>query len=184
MIDGMDAAPPPATPSGAESRRPVAFTVQVERSRRRRTTYAGQMVGDVLKVVVPTWMSNAEIDAAVAAMTEHFRRKQSTERFDLPQRAASLARRYGLPTAADVRWGGEMSSRWGSCTPGTGVIRLSTRLAAFPDWVVDYVIVHELAHLAVPDHSAAFWQLVRRYGKAERATGFLIAKSAEATDWL
>ena len=142
------------------------------------------MIGGVLKVTVPSWMSATEIDAAVETMTEHFRRKQSTERFDLPARAASLSRRYGLPIPTDIRWGGEMSSRWGSCTPSTGVVRLSTRLATFPDWVVDYVIVHELAHLEVANHSAGFWRLVRRYPKTERATGFLIAKSAEATDWL
>jgi predicted metal-dependent hydrolase len=75
-----------------------------------------------------------------------------------------------------------MASRWGSCTPATGDIRLSDRLARFPTWVLDYVIVHELAHLVVPDHSADFWKLVARYPKAERARGYLIAKSGDATD--
>ena len=75
-----------------------------------------------------------------------------------------------------------MLSRWGSCTPGTGTIRISTRIAKFPDWVVDYVLVHELAHLEVADHSEAFWKVVRRYPKAERAIGYLIAKSGSDDD--
>jgi predicted metal-dependent hydrolase len=60
--------------------------------------------------------------------------------------------------------------------------RLSSALAPFPDWVVDYVIVHELAHLDVPAHNAAFWTLVHRYPRTERAIGYLTAKGGEVDD--
>jgi predicted metal-dependent hydrolase len=53
------------------------------------------------------------------------------------------------------------------------VIRLSSRLQALPGWVVDYVLVHELAHLLEPGHGPAFHRLVERYPRAERAEGFL-----------
>ena len=58
-------------------------------------------------------------------------------------------------------------------------MRLSSALARFPDWVVDYVIVHELAHLEQPNHTPEFWRLVERYPKAERARGYLLAKGGE-----
>jgi predicted metal-dependent hydrolase len=58
-------------------------------------------------------------------------------------------------------------------------IRLSQAVADYPPWVRDYVIVHELAHLVVPDHSDRFWALVNRYPLTERARGFLIAKGDE-----
>jgi glycosidase len=100
-------------------------------------------------------------------------------RFDL---ATTLARRYQLPRPRDIRWADDMVTRWGSCTTTTGHIRISTRLAAFPDWVIDYVIVHELAHLEVAGHGPDFWRLAHRYPKAERAIGYLIAKAADGDD--
>ena len=68
--------------------------------------------------------------------------------------------------------------RWGSCTPADGTIRISARLASEPGWVLDYVIVHELAHLVVAGHNRRFWALVRRYPRSERARGWLMARAA------
>ncbi|HAN34913.1 MAG: M48 family metallopeptidase [Actinobacteria bacterium] len=124
-------------------------------------------------------MSSAETEMWTEKMAASFRRKMSAERIDLAARATTLARRYQLARARDIRWADDMVSRWGSCTTTTGHIRISTRLAAFPDWVIDYVIVHELAHLEVAGHGPDFWQLANRYPKAERAIGYLIAKAGE-----
>jgi predicted metal-dependent hydrolase len=49
-----------------------------------------------------------------------------------------------------------------------------------PAWVIDYVLLHELAHLVVPSHNSAFWALVARYPKTERARGYLEGVSAAA----
>lgn len=155
------------------------FAVVVERSARRKRTVGAQMVGDVLRITVPSWMSRAEEDHWVDVMTGRFRRKMSTDRIDLHERMLALSRRHDLPRPREIKWSDDMQSRWGSCTPGTGVIRISSRLAKFPDWVIDYVIVHELAHLEVGDHSSAFWKIVHRYPRAERAIGYLIAKSGD-----
>ena len=158
------------------------FAVVVERSAKRRRTVGAQLHGDLLKIVVPSWMSRAEEDHWVDVMTGRFRRKLSTDRIDLADRALTLARRHDLPRPREIRWSDDMLSRWGSCTPGTATIRISSRLAKFPDWVLDYVLVHELAHLEIGDHSDAFWRIVHRYPRAERAIGYLMAKSGDEHD--
>jgi hypothetical protein len=112
-------------------------------------------------------------------MTARYKRKQATDRIDLTDRAKTLARRYDLSFPKEIRWVDDMTTRWGSCTPSTSTIRMSSRLGKFPDWVIDYVIVHELAHLQHADHSARFWKVVNRYPKTERAIGYLIAKSGD-----
>ncbi len=158
----------------------LPFSVEVTRSPRRRRTVGGQMSGNVLNVSVPSWMSKADADRAVADMVQRFARRWSTDGIDLPGRARRLAQRHGLPRPSDIAWSDAMRSRWGSCTPKTGVVRISSRLAPYPSWVLDYVIVHELAHILAPEHSPRFWRLVEAYPFAERARGYLIAKSGDA----
>ncbi len=161
---------------------PQSFRVEVTRSTKRRKTVGAHLVGGVLRIALPSWMSKAEEAHWVAEMTGRFQRKMSADRLRLGERAATLARRYDLPGPGSIRWADDMRSRWGSCTPSEGSIRISTRLAAFPDWVVDYVVVHELAHLEVVGHNDEFWRLVYRYPKAERAIGYLIAKSGDGDE--
>ena len=79
-----------------------------------------------------------------------------------------------------MRWVTNQSARWGSCTPGDRTIRLSDRLQQMPGWVVDYVLVHELAHLLESGHTPEFWAWVDRYPRAEKAKGYLEGYSAAA----
>jgi len=79
-----------------------------------------------------------------------------------------------------VRWVPPMRTRWASCTPAEGTIRVSDRLRDVPAWVLDYVLVHELAHLRVAAHNKEFWALCARYPKTERAIGYLEGLSAAA----
>jgi predicted metal-dependent hydrolase len=161
-----------------------AVEVEVRRSGRRTRTVTAFRERDRIVVVIPQRMSRADersfVDAMVAKVLAREARL-TPPRGDaaLRKRAADLAGRYLVPAVgdpplpADVRWVTNQQRRWGSCTPATGVIRLSDRLQAVPAWVVDYVMVHELAHLVEPAHSAAFWRLVGRYPEAERAKGYL-----------
>ncbi|MDA3038651.1 MAG: M48 family metallopeptidase [Actinomycetota bacterium] len=153
--------------------------VRVVRSTKRRKTAEAHLRDGVLEVRIPARFTKAQEREMVAYFRQRFERRQSTDQLDLPERAARLARTYDLPHPASIRWVSNQAQRWGSCTPTRGSIRLSDRMAGFPDWVVDYVIVHELAHFVELGHTTRFWELVNRYALAERARGFLIAKAWE-----
>jgi predicted metal-dependent hydrolase len=153
--------------------------VEVFRSAKRRKTVSARQVGDVLQIRIPARMSKAEEARWVGEMVRRFERRAASSAVDLEERAALLADRHDLPTPASIRWVDNQSSRWGSCTPSERSIRISSRISSFPLWVVDFVVVHELAHLVEFGHGPRFKALVARYALAERATGFLIAKGLE-----
>jgi len=151
--------------------------VEVRRSPRRRRTVSAYRDGDTVVVLLPAGMSPSEEARWVKLMLERLD-KRSPNRSgdaDLEQRATALSRRYldGLALPSSVRWVANQQSRWGSCTISDRSIRLSTRLRYMPSWVVDYVLVHELAHLLVPAHGPQFWAWVDRYPRTERARGYL-----------
>ena len=156
--------------------------VEIIRSPRRRSTAQARLVDGVLQVRLPVGLPRREEDRLVAGFVTRFERGRAAGPIDVAKRASELAVRLKLNQARSVRWVGNQSSRWGSCTIKTGDIRISDRLAAYPEWVLDYVVVHELCHLSVPDHSPAFWDLVIRYPLAERARGYLLAKGTETED--
>lgn len=150
--------------------------VEIILSARRRKTVQATLVDGVIRVQAPATMSRSELDKHIVYLVERLERRYRADSIDPETRAIKLAKRFGLPQPASVDWA-EQRSQWGSCTPSTGEIRVSTRLAAWPPWVLDYVLVHELAHLVQSNHSPAFHALVDRYPLAERARGFLMAVS-------
>lgn len=157
--------------------------IEVRRSARRRKTISAEIVGDALVVTVPERLSRAEeqewVGIMAARMSERRRRERLNSEGALERKAAELARRYGLPAPAAIEWVPTQQSRWGYCVVDDRAIKLSLALSDYPAWVRDYVIVHELAHLVIHDHSPEFWALVSRYPLTERARGFLIAKGME-----
>jgi predicted metal-dependent hydrolase len=152
--------------------------VEVRRSRRRRRTVSAYREEGRIVVLVPARLSQAEEQQWVATMVQRLQRSEARRRPTdqrLERRAHELSERYldGRARPHSIRWVDNQSTRWGSCTPDDGAIRLSARLQGMPGWVTDYVLVHELAHLVEPGHSPAFWALVDQYPRAERAKGFL-----------
>jgi predicted metal-dependent hydrolase len=151
--------------------------VEVVRSRKRKRTAQAHVVEGGLRVLVPAGLSPQEEAVVIENLVARAERKLSSAHVDLETRAIDLAKRYGLPSPAGIEWSSRQNMRWGSCTPSEGRIRISDRLASMPGWVLDWVVLHELAHLEVPGHGEEFQALVGRYELGERAEGYLIAKS-------
>lgn len=192
----VTAAPDPALGAGAASAPSVSDTlplefgppsvtvpapepaIEVRRSKRRRRTVSAYREGDRTVVLIPARMSRAEEAEWVGVMLKQL---EAQERRSKPSdqallaRAQRLSQRYlnGRAVPRSVRWVSNQRSRWGSCTIDDSSIRLSDRLQAMPDWVVDYVLLHELAHLLQPSHGPEFWELLGGYPELERAKGFL-----------
>lgn len=136
-------------------------------------------------VRLPAGMSRTEertwVDRMVTRLTEQERIHRLNARRNLEKTADRLNQEYfdARLRWSSIRYVGNQRDRYGSCTPEDGAIRISDRVADWPVWVREYVVMHELAHLLVPSHSARFWGLVERYPMIERARGFLIAKGWE-----
>lgn len=160
--------------------------VEVRRSARRRRTVAAFWENGTAVVAIPAHFSGAQEREWVQRMLEKLRaqgtrgRKAAGQRragsdAELAAHASVLSARYlgGRAVPTSVRWVTNQNSRWGSATPSEGTIRLSHKLQPMPQWVIDYVLLHELAHLLVAAHNAAFWRLLAAYPETERAKAFL-----------
>jgi len=175
----------PAPSSESPSADDIA--VQVIRSPRRTKTVSARLLNwYTLEVRAPASMSEEELQRAVRHFVEQvleMRRKMRRFRSDayLEERAKRLNQSLfgGALRWRSIRFAANQRKTFGSCSPALGTIRISKRLATVPPFVLDYVIVHELVHLQEPNHSQAFWELVYRYDKAERARGYLMALQLE-----
>jgi predicted metal-dependent hydrolase len=177
--------------SGQGSAQPLRLTtpggapVEVRRSARRTRTVAAFWENGTAVVAIPARFTAAQESEWVHRMLEKLHRqgekrtdktrKQPATDSALASRAADLSARYldGRAVPTSVRWVSNQNSRWGSATPSEGTIRLSDKLRPMPQWVIDYVLLHELAHLLVASHNSAFWKLLEAYPDTMRAKAFL-----------
>lgn len=159
--------------------------VEVRRSARRTRTVAAFWENGTAVVAIPARFTAAQEKEWVQRMLAKLHkqgerrtasgRKRPASDAALAAHAAQLSERYlgGRAVPASVRWVSNQNSRWGSATPAEGTIRLSDKLRPMPQWVIDYVLLHELAHLLVAGHNAAFWKLLEAYPETARARAFL-----------
>jgi len=159
--------------------------VEVRRSRRRRRTVSAYREDGRTVVLIPARFTRAEEAEWVTTMVKRLeaqdRRRRPTDSA-LARRAGELSARYlgGQARPHSVAWAENQLARWGSCTPSDETIRISRRVQGMPAWVLDYVLLHELAHLIEPRHGPAFWALLASYPRTERARGYLEGVAAAA----
>lgn len=152
-------------------------SVAVRRSDRRRRTVSARHEAGRLVVLLPSTLRPAEERRYVEDVARRLLRRARPHVGDagLEARAAALSARYlgGAARPVSVRWSTRQHRRWGSCTPATGEIRISESARPLPQDVLDYVLLHELAHLLVPGHGPEFWALLSGFPALARARGFL-----------
>ncbi len=165
---------------------PITVWVRRDRRLKKSSRWMPQDDGSIL-LRIPFRFPNRRIGElleqlhAQLTQQEHNRRRRAEKNtdYDLQVRAEEINRRYfgGRIQWNAIRWVSNMEKRLGSCTHGgatDGFIRISDKIRHWPEWVVDYVIAHELTHRLYPNHSADFWRtLEAAYPLTERARGFI-----------
>jgi predicted metal-dependent hydrolase len=178
-VTGHDAVPvdavQPVEPCGTVETRPE---VEVRVSSRRRKSSEARWVDGRIVVSLPAHLDPAArqqtVDWLVQRLLTRYPPDPDLTDEALLARAIALSERYLIGVRpSSVRWVTNQRARWGSCSYYSGEIRVSHRLRAVPDWVLDSVLVHELAHLTYPDHSPAFHQLANSYRRHGEAGVFL-----------
>lgn len=161
---------------------PFTLTVTVTRDKRLRTSARWALRDDTIAVRIPASLPPRRLDDLIDDVVARVLRQRARARRrndgDLERRARAINRAYfgGELRWHSIRWVSNMTRRLGSCTTGgatDGDIRISDRIRHWPDYVIDYVIAHELAHRKHPNHSPAFWDYLARYPHVERARGFI-----------
>jgi predicted metal-dependent hydrolase len=162
--------PPTEIAGGAEVR-------VIKSSRRRRSISAYREHGAIV-IQVPARLSNSKIQEVIPEMVEKILLREAREKMsdeELFRRALALLAEY-LPEfevkPVSVLWR-SMNERWGSCTTLDRTIRISDRLNGAPEYVVNYLLVHELIHLEIPDHGEEFERLLARFEQSDLASAYL-----------
>jgi hypothetical protein len=159
--------------------------VKIIRSRRRKRTISARLVKGTLLVSAPLLLSQERLDKIVADFKVKFEKKKLKRELDRKQSLIDIARKLNERYFENklrinsIEYVIDQNSKYGCCNFRDSKIRVSHKVGLMPDWVRDYVVVHEMAHLIEPNHSSAFWEIVSRYKLAERARGYLMAAGLE-----
>ncbi len=172
----------PAEPIEFVYQRTDLTKVEVRRSKRAKRNVTAHRDNEKTVVTVPTRMAKRDIADYVNELVTRLddRDERSTSQALLEQRARQLSKQYLAQdlfethfVPVSIRWVTNQNARWGSCTPSEGTIRLSHRMVRMPTYVIDSVIIHELIHLLIADHSEDFYELMNKYPDQEKAKAYL-----------
>ncbi len=113
---------------------------------------------EVFLVKIPAALKPAARRETVRSALESWYRQEA--KWYIPQETALLAQQLGFSYQAITIRG--QKTRWGSCS-SRGNLNFNWRLVMAPQSAIEYVIIHELCHLKVPNHSTQFWSLVAQF---------------------
>ncbi|GAA2038062.1 M48 family metallopeptidase [Yaniella flava] len=154
--------------------------IRLVASTRRAKTISATMLDDMIQLSVPEFISDEHIIRSARGLMSKIKNRQhhgdkAPSDQDLMDRALHLAKVWlgDQVEPSSVVWSDNQTTRWGSCTPSTKRIRISTMLRGMPQWVIDGVLVHELAHLKYPGHGKDFQDFTHRYPRMKEADAFL-----------
>jgi len=173
----------------ARTLRVDGVTLELRVTRKRVKNINARLVGNELRVSAPQSVSAGELRDAIESLARRLVRREHASRVNRETDALALARRVARrfpdrPEVADARFSTAQKARWGSYSPRTRVMRLNAALREMPSWVLEAVVAHELAHVRHPDHSRAFWKLVREVcPQTDRARAFLEGVGWVAARW-
>lgn len=157
--------------------------LRIRRSARRRKTVSARWEDGALLLMVPARTTREQARGYARKLLPGVRAARdaagtpdprATDAY-LAERARQVAAAWLDETVAPVsiRWVTNQNTRWGSATPSRGTIRISHQLRGAPEYVLDYVLHHELCHLVEPSHNGRFRRLEARYPHLDRARAFL-----------
>ena len=151
---------------------------RVVRKERRRRSISAFRQGGVIEIHIPAKMSKRqELEIIPEMIAMVLRREGRSRKTDLQllEIGMELLAKY-LPdfdvAPASINWR-NMSERWGSCTTVDRTIRISDRLIGAPNYVLNYIIFHELIHLRIPGHDQDFYNYLNRFTDQQKCEAFL-----------
>ena len=125
-------------------------------NRKDKKNSSARLIGHTIHINVSTHLSTDLQNRHIATLISRCIARHRLP--DLEQKIATLNRKHFNQPINNIYFKNNKSN-WGSCSRKRN-INISTRLLFAPDDVLEYVCIHELAHLIVPNHSERFWTLV------------------------
>lgn len=160
-------------------------TLTLTLTRKRVKNINVRLVDGELRVSAPRSVPAAELNETIAVLARRLVRRERARAVNGEHDALALALRVARrfprpPKITEARFSTNQKARWGSYSTRTRSIRLNAALRQMPGWVLEAIVAHELAHAVYPDHSPAFWRLLRSAcPNTDRARAFL-----EGVNWL
>ena len=163
--------------------------VKINFSRKRIRTIGARMVGDTMHINAPAGIPQERLQRVIDKFKIRFEKQKLRQELNkTPETLQEIAQRLnnqyfsGKLEIKSIEYSVNQDRIFGICNHRTKNIKISYRLKEMPDWVRNYVIIHELAHIIEPNHGENFWNIVNRYSLSERARGYLLAKGLESNE--